>query len=34
MSNFCQDEIERIRKLVGPKAQVIGAVSVGYRQDL
>ena len=29
MSNFCQNEIGRIRKLVGPRAQVIGAVSGG-----
>ncbi|KAK0739289.1 class I glutamine amidotransferase-like protein [Apiosordaria backusii] len=29
MSDFIQHEIQRIRKLVGPKAQVIGAVSGG-----
>lgn len=29
MSNFCDQEIARIRNLVGPKAQVIGAVSGG-----
>ncbi|TQS32795.1 hypothetical protein Golomagni_06882, partial [Golovinomyces magnicellulatus] len=29
MSNFCDQEIARIRKLIGPTAQVIGAVSGG-----